>query len=85
MNKTVEISKTDVIVLTNNGVVVGQIKIKKNRDSVEFVGSAVNIRSWDYAKNTFHSFGCTGSITTDDANEVSTVEDFNNAMNSVRA
>jgi hypothetical protein len=50
MSKAIEITGTDTIVLTHEGVVVGHIKIKQNNfNSIEFVGQAVNLRTPDYS------------------------------------
>ncbi len=70
MNTVIDVSNINEIVLTNNGVVVGHIQLKRLNSDIEFRGQAVNYRtrismtnpSYDPSSNTNNGFGCGFSI-----------------------
>ena len=75
--KTVEVSNTDEIVLTQNGVVVGVVIVRPDsRGHIEFAGKAVNVRPYGYAQKTFNSFACGFNIIADDEKDVASFENF---------
>lgn len=76
--QTIEISDTQDIVLTNQGKVVGYIRVENKPEYIRFVGQAVNIRL--FSQSTFHSFACSGSITTEDISDIIDSESFVNAL-----
>jgi hypothetical protein len=79
----VEIADVDSVVLTKNGVVVGYVTVKAvgSGGDVEFVGRAVNVDEYYKSlKLTFHGFACGTAMSTDNANEVANVENFNKAL-----
>ena len=81
----VEINNADAIVITNNGVVVGYVKIRKYESNydVDFVGQAVNINA--YPNITINGFASSCAITTRDANEIASSVNFVKAMSEVNA
>lgn len=78
MQKVINVSDLSEIVLTNDGVVVGHIKISRLNANIEFVGQAVNYRTrismtkpnYDPSSNTNNSFACGFSIDKADVNEI---------------
>lgn len=78
--QTIEISDTQDIVLTNQGKVVGYIKVNHELDYIHFRGSAVNMQDFKNHIFTHNLFGASSSITTDNSNELSNFESFINAL-----
>ncbi len=78
MQKIINVSDLNEIVLTNDGVVVGHIKIKRTNSNIDFKGQAVNYRprvsifspSYDPSSYTNHGFGCGLSIDKSNVNDV---------------
>ncbi len=75
--KTVEVSDTNEIVLTQNGKVVGVVAIRPDsRGYLEFVGKAVNVRPEGWAQKTFNSFACGFNVLVENENDSATVENY---------
>jgi len=70
MQKVIDVADLNEIVLTNNGVVVGHIQLKRMNSDIDFRGQAVNYRNrlsiystnYDTSQNTNNGFGCGLSI-----------------------
>jgi hypothetical protein len=78
MNTVIDVSNINEIVLTNNGVVVGHIQMKRLNSDIEFKGQAVNFRTrfsvlnanYDPSSNTNNGFSCGFSIDKSNADDV---------------
>ena len=78
MQKVIDVSDLNEIVLTNNGVVVGHIQMSRLNSDIEFRGQAVNYRTrismtnpnYDPSSNTNNGFGCGFSIDKSNAEEI---------------
>lgn len=80
ITKTIEISDIEEIVLTNNGMVVGFIRVEHGSNLVQFRGSAVNLKNFDNYQFTHNGFWASSEITTDKLDELSSSENFINAL-----
>lgn len=78
--RTIEVADINDIVLTNKGKVVGYVKVKHEADYIHFVGSPVNLQDFNNYKFTHNLFGATGSMTTDNSDELSSSNNFINAL-----
>lgn len=80
-SQIIEIGETNNLVLTQNGVVVGFVTVKRYYDdSVEFCGRAVNVIDYINGVYSNHGFSAGNSITSNKAQELATAENFYDAM-----
>ena len=80
-SQIIEIGETNNLVLTQNGVVVGFVTVKRYYDdTVEFLGRTVNVIDSKNGIYSHHGFAGGCSITTNDVQEIATPENFYDAM-----
>jgi hypothetical protein len=77
---TIDIYNTDQIILTNNGKVVGIVKIENITDFVHLRGQAVNIQNFGTHTFTNNLFGMQSAMTTDNPKEIESVGAFLEAL-----
>lgn len=80
-SQVIEIDDLNNLVLTQNGVVVGFVTVKRYYSgAVEFSGRAINVIDYSSGVITIHGFSASNSIRTTDAQEVANVQNFYDAM-----